>query len=101
MTQLKALYRVTEEVRICRIYSDGWDSNIAAWEEEVREAFDEFCEFVGDDPKACEIVGEAKWVWMKFTKSRRAQISLEEFPGASQVTMIRVHRKRGKRERST
>lgn len=95
-TTFHALFRIGIDYRITRIYSEGWDSNIAAWQEEVEEHFDAICRYYGDDPKSCKLVGEAKWVWMRFSAKMVAKISEQEFKGASQVTMIRVHRVRGK-----
>ena len=97
MIQLASLVRAGMTNRITRIYSPGWDANIGAWLEEVQEVFDEFCRFNGDDPQSCQIVGEPKWVWLRFSESGRATINEQEFRGAEQVTMIRVHRIRGKK----
>lgn len=91
-----ALFRIGEVNRVTRLYSEGWDANIAAWQEEVEEHFEEIIRYYGDEPKSCRLVGEAKWVWMRFSINRVAKISEQEFKGASQVTMIRVHRVRGK-----
>jgi hypothetical protein len=97
---LRALFRIDRAgsvtKRICRIYSPGWDTNIDGWAEEVAEAFESFCRFHGDDPAACKLVGEAKWVWMRFSKSMAATVKEDEFAGAERVTMFRVHRVRGK-----
>lgn len=97
MIELSALVRTGMTNRITRIYSTGWDQNIGAWREEVEEVFEEFCRHSGDDPAACQLVGEAKWVWLRFSGSGRAMINEQEFRGAEKATMIRVHRKRGKR----
>lgn len=96
MTTLRALFRIGKAKRITRIYSEGWDANLGAWHEEVQEVFDELCRFFGDDPKACRLVGESKWVWLRFSESGRATINEQEFRGAARVTMIRVHRVRKK-----
>lgn len=100
MTQSKCLFRLGKDNRIARIYSTGHDNNIEAWAEEVAEEFDSFCRFHGDDPAACQLVGEAKWVWMRFSKSMIATVKEYEFQGAEPVTMFRVHRVRGKGRRT-
>jgi len=97
MTQFNALFRIGKDrqltARIVRIYSEGWDNNLGAWTEEVTEVFDELCRFYGDDPGACRIVGDARWLWMRFSRNMVATVKAEQFNGSKQVTMVRVHRK--------
>lgn len=56
ITDFLPLFRVGITTRITRIYSDGWDENIGAWQEEVAEVFNELCRFYGDDPQSCRLV---------------------------------------------
>lgn len=97
MPDFHVLHRVARDGArgyLVRIYSEGWDKNIGAWQEEVSEQFAEICRHFGDDPEKCELVGEAKWLWMRFSPKLIATVCPEEFNNASQVTMIRVHRRR-------
>ena len=96
MTGVTALFSGKTN-RICRLFSNGWDPNLAAWTEEIQENFAEICEHFGDNAAECQLRGEAKWMWIRFSKSRIARIEETEFDGAEKVTMIRVHRKRGRR----
>lgn len=97
--EIKALVRRNKnpnrsgEYYVSRIYSLGWDDNLSAWEEEIRESFGKIIERFGDDPSDCHLQGEAKWVWM--TRHKYPRIVVEE-PKDSQswmeATMIRVRR---------
>lgn len=91
-----ALFRLSADGTwyISRIYSLGWDNNIGAWQEEVEESFADICREHRDDPDKCMLVGEARWLWMRFSASNLATVKPDEFKGAQQVTMIRVHRRR-------
>lgn len=92
MTFFRTLIRPSrDDTRICRIYSAVHDTNLAAWEEDVAEKLANICLHFGD-PGDCKLVGEAKWLYMRFTKSNRAIIKEFEFEGAEKITMIRVHR---------
>lgn len=92
MTDFRVLIRAgREDVRIVRVYSLGHDYNIPAWEEEAAEKLQDIC-FNAQDPGDCHLVGEALWLYMRFTKSNRAIIKPEPFQNAVAVTMQRVHR---------
>lgn len=86
------------DVRITRIYSRGHDNNLPAWEEEVADLLQDICRAFRD-PGDCKLVGEAKWLYMRFTKSNRAVIKPEPFAGAEAVTMQRVHRNNAPRKK--
>ena len=85
--------------RICSIYVECVDPNPLAWREEVEENFRSICLHFGDNPDECRIVGEARWMWLRIGKTNRATVREEQFKDAKQVTIIRVHRKRGKKTR--
>lgn len=92
MTDFRILIRPSrDDVRICRIFSAGHDANLPAWEEEVTEHLADICFNFGDRGD-CKVVGEAKWLYMRFTKGNRAIIKDFEFEGSEKITMIRVHR---------
>ncbi len=92
MTDFRILIRPSsDDVRICRVFSDGHDSNLPAWEEEAAEKLSDIC-FNAGDRGDCHLVGEAKWLYMRLTKSNRAIIKEFEFEGAEKITMQRVHR---------
>jgi hypothetical protein len=82
---------------LVRLYTIGWDANLAGWTEELSDLFAQICSWAGDDASQCSMVGEAKWVWLRFGKTNKATIREIEFPGSVQVTMIRVHRTKKKR----
>lgn len=84
--------------KICRLYTNGWDNNLDAWTDEMSENFASICKHFEDDDTECRLHGEAKLVWIRnSSRSNIVRIELEQFAGARQVTMIRVHRKRGKK----
>jgi hypothetical protein len=92
MTEFRVLIRMGRtDRRIVRLYSLGHDSNLAAWEEEAAEKLSDIC-FNIRDPGDCHLVGEARWLYMRFTKSNAAVIKPDPFKGAEAVTMQRVHR---------
>ena len=100
MLKFKALVRNNKnsdrpgDCYVSRLYTEGHEDNLAAWEEEVRDDFDEIIRYFGDDPNDCYLRGEVKCVWM--TRHRYPKIVVTE-PTDGQVwdkaTMIRVHRK--------
>lgn len=73
-----------------------------ALEDELRESFADIIFDAGDDPKKCQLVGEMKWIWLRFTPSRMAIIKQFDDELGKQdfapVTMMRVHRVRGKHQ---
>ena len=92
MTSFGVLIRAgRDDARITRLYSPGHDGNLPAWEEEAAEVLPGICKHFGD-PGDCHLVGEARCVYMRFTKSNRAVIKPEPFDNAEPVTMQRVHR---------
>lgn len=92
MTSFDVLIRPgRDDIRIARVFSLGHDNNLPAWEEEAAERLQEICSHF-DDPGDCRLVGEAKWLYMRITKSNRAVIKPDPFDGAEAVTMQRVHR---------
>ncbi len=92
MTSFRILINANRDnVRISRIYSLGHDNNLLAWEEEVSDKLQDICFYLGD-PGNCHLVGEAKWLYMRLTKSNRAIIKDFAFDGAEKITMQRVHR---------
>jgi len=92
VTDFNVLIRAgRDDVRIVRVYSMGHDNNLPAWEEEASESLPDIC-FNNNDPGDCHLVGEAMWLYMRFTKSNRAIIKPEHFENAVAVTMQRVHR---------
>ena len=92
MTAFGVLIRAgRDDVRISRVYSLGHDKNLMAWEEEVAENLQDICFNFGDKGD-CQLVGEAKWLYMRFTKGNRAIVKDFEFDNAVAVTMQRVHR---------
>ena len=71
---------------VTRIYAEGHDHNLPAWEEEITEDFDDIIRHFEDDPERCKLVGEARWLWMRITKSNFAQIKNREKRGFEPVT---------------
>lgn len=101
MTSFRILINANRDnVRISRIYSLGHDNNLLGWEEEAAEKLQDIC-FNYDDPGDCHLVGEAMWLYMRFTKSNRAVIKPEPFQDAVAVTMQRVHRNNTPRKKKT
>ena len=80
-----------EDVRIVRLYTIGHDNNLSAWQEEAAERLPDICFNIGDAGN-CHLVGEAKWLYLRFTKGNRAVINNKPFGSAIPVTMQRVHR---------
>lgn len=82
---------------IVRIYTPGWVP-LDAFIEDVREYFGEICRGAGDDADKCYLRGDAQWRSLRLTESGRAIVGgdMEEVAEQYKVTMIRVHRKRGR-----
>lgn len=105
VNDVEAVFNV-EKGYVIRLFTEGHDGNLFAWQEEVEELFPKIIERHSDDPSACHLRGEAKWVWLRFYRSRkpikqfewRCRWQLKPFETAirgsryAKVTMIRVHR---------
>lgn len=96
--KFQILCRVARPDRISRIYSDDWDNNLGAWTEEAAELIAAINESQGDD-EHFKLVGEARWVWLRIGSTGRCEIQPEQFKGAREVTMMRVHIIRRKKAR--
>ncbi len=101
MTEFNVIIRAgRDDVRIVRVYSLGHDNNLPGWEEEVAEKLPYIC-FNLRDKGDCHLVGEAMWMYMRFTKSNYAVIKPIPFDGAVAVTMQRVHRNNTPRKKNS
>lgn len=91
------------------IYVHGHD-RLDAFDDQVRQEFDLIISGADDDPEDCHLHGSARWQWMTAKKKAIGGYGfwlrfydLDKKPRGScyPVTVIKVHRKRRKRQSVT
>lgn len=92
--------RDDDKIQITRLYRESHEP-LPGFEEDVRADFVEYCERFGDDAATCQIHGHAYWAWLKLGPAPRYRATEKdsEFREAFPVTVIKVYRKRGTKNR--